>query len=248
MRQNNIRWALTAAFAAALVGVSIKAFAAPAIDFTTLGSPSAFNSAHYDSVTIDGVTIDGFVYFGDAHYRTDKGFLWMRNDDDHGLGYCSKGERCGLPNTTGDGDANELSNEVRNEVIRLTRPDGMSWSDIAVSSLDSGGTHDNETGTVYWSNIADPNLSALTSKASFSYGQISPAFEGSIFSLLPGGFDVNAKYLFFRAGPGNGTNNDYDIWGVNVTTAIPEPETYAMLLAGLGLIVLVARRRRIAVV
>jgi PEP-CTERM motif-containing protein len=30
----------------------------------------------------------------------------------------------------------------------------------------------------------------------------------------------------------------------DLVTAIPEPETYAMLLAGLGLMVFVARRRR----
>lgn len=75
--------------------------------------------------------------------------------------------------------------------------------------------------------------------------------EGTIFGhLIANGFDVHAKYLFFRAGEynglgtsTNGTNNDYLVWGVNVATPVPEPETYVLLLAGLGLLGFAARRR-----
>jgi len=46
---------------------------------------------------------------------------------------------------------------------------------------------------------------------------------------------------------GAATLGDWDdfVIGVNFTPAIPEPETYAMLLAGLGLLGFVARRRKL---
>ena len=235
-----------------LLGISAPAFSAPAIDFTSLGSYSTFNAGQHDTATVDGVQIDGFVYTGGTSFVQDRGYLWHRNNtDDHGFGYCSAGESCGAANTTGNGDANELSNESRKtEIIRLTRPSGESWSNIWVSSLDSGGTNNNETGTFYWSNSATPNLSTMTG-ITFSHGQLAGADEGSIWSLVSGhGFDPNANYLFFRAGSYdtfghalNGTNNDYLVWGVNVA-AVPEPEIYVMMGIGLALMILVARRKR----
>ena len=41
-------------------------------------------------------------------------------------------------------------------------------------------------------------------------------------------------------------DGDYDdfVVGVNFAAAIPEPETYAMMLAGLGLLGIAARRRK----
>ena len=236
-----------------LLGISAPAFSAPAIDFTNLGSYSTFNAGQHDTATVDGVQIDGFVYTGGTSFVQDRGYLWLRNNtDDHGFGYCSAGESCGAANTTGNGDANELSNESRKtEIIRLTRPSGESWSNIWVSSLDSGGTNNNETGTFYWSNSATPNLSTMTG-ITFSHGQLAGADEASIYAyLMAHGFnDVNANYLFFRAGSYdtfghalNGTNNDYLVWGVNVA-AVPEPEIYVMMGIGLALMILVARRKR----
>jgi hypothetical protein len=223
--------------------------ATPPIDFTGLGWPG-FNGTATDNTSFGGIGISGFTYNSTlGTYRQDRGFLWLRNNpNDHGLGYCSNGESCGATNTTGNGDANELSNNNRNEIIRLTRQDGRSWSDIWVSSLDTGGTNSNETGTIYWSNTALPVLSG---GITFSHTQLGSAHEGSLFTyLVANGLDVNANYLFFRAGSYaangsllNGTNNDYLVWGVGVA-AIPEPEIYAMLAAGLGLMGFVARRRK----
>ena len=225
-----------------LMGISCPVFAAaPSIDFTSLGSLSTFNGSQKDTTSVGGITIDGFV-FSSGTYRTDKGFLWLRNNSlDHGLGYCSSGESCGAVNTTGGGDFNELSNEINLEVIRLTLPTGKHWRGLWVSSLDTGGSASNEIGTVYWSNNATQNLSSATG-ASFSHSSLA-ANEGSIFGLVPT-LDVNAKYLFFRAGPNAaGTNNDYTLWGVGVAP-IPEPEIYAMIAAGLGMMGFVSRRRK----
>src|SRR3954462_107020 len=239
----------------ALFSASSIVSAAPTIDFTGLGWPS-FNSTGTDNTSFAGIAISGFTYTAPSTYAQNSGFLWLRNNaDDHGLGYCSDGTNCGAADTTGNGDYNEVSNEFKNEVIRLTRPTGKAWTDIEVSSLDTGGTNNNEMGTFYWSNSATPNLNNTTNLINFSHnglGWNTTTEEGSIFSyLVAHGFDVNAQYVFFRGGGydsagtlTNGTNDDYLVWGVNVA-AIPEPETYAMLLAGLGLLGFSAQRRNL---
>ncbi|WP_432382212.1 lectin-like domain-containing protein [Duganella sp. P38] len=60
--------------------------------------------------------------------------------------------------------------------------------------------------------------------------------------------DLGAKfgstmYVGFTGGIG-GTDADQRITAFSLTTAVPEPESYAMLLAGIGLIGFAARRRK----
>jgi len=216
---------------------SVSAFAAttPAIDFSTVGSPSIFNSTAQNSATVGGITIDAFTYSAGTYAPSQ---LWLRKDGELGFGVCSEGSSCGSPGTTGNGDYNELSNEQNPEVIRLTRPSNMQWSDLFVYSLDSGGSHSNESGILYWSDSATPVLGSLTG-AQFSHNSLGANY-GSIWNQVHP--DPNAQYLFFTPDAGNGTNNDYLVWGANVS-AVPEPATYALLLAGLGLVGFMVRRK-----
>lgn len=59
---------------------------------------------------------------------------------------------------------------------------------------------------------------------------------------------AGTKYEFINASFENGTfgafNAEISGPGAVITAAVPEPETYAMLLAGLGLMGVVARRRK----
>ena len=82
---------------------------------------------------------------------------------------------------------------------------------------------------------------------------------GTVFSIDNGGvfidFDNNMKHYTFGSGP---TAGQFDFWindlsvtagrSVAVTgsiiSSIPEPDTYAMMLAGLGLMGFIARRRK----
>jgi len=60
------------------------------------------------------------------------------------------------------------------------------------------------------------------------------------------GFDtVNFTFAGLGDGLGIALNNEGGKISFTVITAVPEPETYAMLLAGLGLIGLMTSRRKL---
>lgn len=145
------------------------------------------------------------------------------NPTDHGFGVCSPGESCGAIGTGGSGDDNELSQATHQEVIVLTKPAGYSWSDLVISSLDSGGTNGAEQGTLFWSSTDFTGLSGQnqlnafldstlaptdTNSLAFSYGSNQGANqidgEGSVFSLAgSSAIDKNANTLVFTSGAGS---------------------------------------------
>lgn len=60
------------------------------------------------------------------------------------------------------------------------------------------------------------------------------SYSNDTLSFVPGSFDASDAFV---------TDGFYSA-NVTYTAAVPEPETYAMLIAGLGMIALAARRRR----
>jgi len=115
-----------------------------------------------------------------------------------------------------------------------------------------------------------PNLYSLSYDASHGWQNTNPAkvsFDGSLnnFLFIDSDYPVNATYTnYFQfvsfqgiaeaySSPlgadvfdSGGNPIDPSRWSLaNVTTPIPEPETYAMLLAGLGLLGFAARRRKL---
>jgi uncharacterized repeat protein (TIGR01451 family) len=180
-------------------------------DFTTLG---ANNTTLAQNLTLNGIRADAF-YLSGTSYLTTNTSLFLRNQtDDHGLGVLSNGE-----SATSGGDANELSNQRNREVMRLQKPTDDRWTSLWVSSLDSNGSGAAERGTLFWSDSPTPNLSTLSNKFTFKFGDFGASEEGNLLALHIPNFDTNAKYLFFIAGPNSaGTNNDYLVWKATTVT------------------------------
>lgn len=197
------------------------------LDYSQYVSPNTACPTSCDighSINVGGLTASAY-YYDNTSLTWKNADLWVRNENptDHGFGVCSPGESCGSQGQPGSGDGNELSQGTHQEVIVLTRLAGYSWSDLVVSSLDSGGTGGAEQGTLSWSDTDFTSLnstqastfltSTLTSnssdEAAFSYGTGGNAAsqvngEGSIMNLAStSSFNKNANTLVFTAGAGS---------------------------------------------
>jgi hypothetical protein len=227
----------------AVMAFPLSVSAAPIpFDFTTLNGGA--EGILPNSVTVAGVLAEGFL----TNFTAEP--LWLRNGGtDHGLGVCSEGNsNC----TSGGGDVNELDNLDQSEAIRLTLPTGAAqWTSLWVSSLDNGGSNNNESGILEWSNTPTGFTPANTFH--FSFNTFNPSIEEDIVAAaLAGGFDPTSKYLLFIADSTNcqsaNCNNDYVVWKGAYEQPprllVPEPGTVALL--GAALTVLMFRRRKSA--
>ncbi|HUR03023.1 MAG TPA: PEP-CTERM sorting domain-containing protein [Nonomuraea sp.] len=68
---------------------------------------------------------------------------------------------------------------------------------------------------------------------------------GDMFAYIPVKGTGDYFYLYSQFGTLNGSNDGFEEWAkVGVSPPIPEPETYALMMAGLGVMGFVARRRK----
>lgn len=71
-----------------------------------------------------------------------------------------------------------------------------------------------------------------------TFSAIGAETDYASFSTGAGPYSLTHHYTVTASGAGNANSS------INLVSAVPEPETYAMLLAGLGLMGFVARRRK----
>ena len=116
----------------------------------------------------------------------------------------------------------------------------QSFSTVAGQNYDLSFWYAPRVGVPSDSNGIDVSWNNSTVLSVTGNGNSSTAWTKQTYQLVgTGGTD---KLTFAAAGYSNSLGGSID--NVSLTAAVPEPETYAMLLAGLGLMGAIARRRK----
>jgi hypothetical protein len=213
-----------------------------ATDFQTTFNPNGVWSYGWAPTLLPGYTLDQYKWgFG---LGTSTAIGWSQN--------CPFG--CGDPNSsvlklTGVPDFQFLSIEAPSDtlnlhpgptgnyaVVRYTAPvDGI----YTVNATFRGNDHGNTSTDVH---VVENSVLHLFDALVTAYGQTVP-FVSTTVAMLTG------NYLDFAVGWGANFNNSNDSTGLvlnigaPITPAVPEPSSYILMLAGLGIVAVVARRR-----
>ena len=115
----------------------------------------------------------------------------------------------------------------------LSAPAGSAWTETEGSSSNNG-CGGQSAGFACAEAVTNAVFDVLDGPYTFQFQVIA-----NNFNLTSAGSHVGALYA-----SAIGDSSSYGLTSVVATPAIPEPETYAMMLAGLGLLGFVARRRR----
>jgi len=127
---------------------------------------------------------------------------------------------------------------------------GASFSNVALGTITLAGLS-NLSGSLFAADSANVqtgfgNFTLTLNPVSFSGGAVgASSFPGDSFSLSGLAAGVYSVVVSGTIGSGSSPLPNLAILGMSYTvTAVPEAETYAMMLAGLGVVGFVAARRR----
>ncbi len=241
------QFAVTAALAFA--GLSAQATTAPANTYNTIYGANFTNGSNtYSANFLGGVDATFKAAVGNANGK----FSFKPGQDGYqGVGVSP---RNGSERTPGEIDIGETitGSFSRGILIKDIRVgllfDGPEYDDVQEKAVVSVVYADKSTAT--FSLIATGATTAVWSILGTQVDNLSPASsnKGGAWSVVnPFGNKLVEKVTFGAAsgmkGLGKGTNQtDYTF--LSITAAVPEPETYAMLLAGLLAIGAAARRKK----
>lgn len=218
MKKQTIVKTIRTSFAALLLSAGVTANASTTFDFVSMANSGEMGFATL-SLAGTGFTVDITGTKGSS-----AAFAYL--DAGHGgLGVC------GVLSSTKQCVPGSDDNVTTGEVLVLTFDNA-----VTIDSIWFNNNHDGD-GTLSGNKIkiggADYSLVSATGVPSFN-DDWKPTVS---FSVAAGG-----SLSFMLAS----TDADqFYISGMTITAAIPEPETYAMLLAGLGLLGFAARRRKL---
>ncbi len=224
MKKNNLK--TNAAVAAMLLSVGVLSVpagvqASPVLNVTNfIGAPTNFNG-------FESIPNDGFSYTGGAGPYDEDGIRVTQIDGDVGNdivfflpqipGYETEGNNSWYPNGGDHGYTD------------ITLTSGAEISSISLIFISFG------FGDIMY-DVLNHGSSVLSGQIDTTFGIVDRiGFEG-------GGFDE----IRLRSGGSNFYDGDLQALDIDsiAVIAVPEPETYAMLLAGLGLIGYSLRRRQ----
>ncbi|WP_296508006.1 PEP-CTERM sorting domain-containing protein [Rhodoferax sp.] len=234
---------------------------AQATSVTVLSKPNTFDTIYgvnfgtgssYHTSFLGGVTAD-FSALVEKNSTYTPGKFTFKNPQDgyQGVGVSPKsgGER-----TPGEIDIGEVIKGSFSQAVQVKSFslgllfNGPEYDDVKEKAIVSVVYADNSKAS--FSLIASGDTTATWSTGGVTVNNLSPATYGmgGAWSVLNPFGNKLVKSIAFGAatgekGLGKGTNqSDYTL--MSITAAVPEPETYAMLLAGLAAIGAVARRKK----
>ena len=217
------------------LGVKIDDFnTAPAanymVDMSTYGQWASFNAA------VAGATDLKFAVIGLDSTGTGAGLKRM---------YTTYAPGATVTNTTSGNFQTAVTN-YDGWITNLTLPGSNAGTDMTSAVANNGSAYSDSsfTTTYFFGSNASSSLEAAKGKLAFSV--LVNAGERANFGLV-----ATASSPALKATLNELTTADQYYWTLNgadltYVAAVPEPETYALMLAGLGLVGFVARRRKAA--